>query len=130
MARVIRFTTSKFDVSKERPNPINPIPGESLLLWLRSQALPEIAMSEPDAEDWGWYSSVEWKGRLYMIGSSASEEEGDEREWILQIDKHRSVKEKLLGSEKMTQDDECAWYFQRLLEGEASFNAISVDPEP
>ena len=130
MARVIRFTTSKFDVSKERPNPINPIPGESLLLWLRSQALPEIAMSEPDAEDWGWYSSVEWKGRLYMIGSSASEEEGDEREWILQIDKHRSVKEKLFGNEKMSKDDECALYFQRLLEGEASFNAISVDPEP
>lgn len=129
MARVIRFTTSKFDVSKERPNPINPIPGESLLLWLRSQALPEIAMSEPDAEDWGWYSSVEWKGRLYMIGSSASEEEGSEREWILQIDKHRSVKEKLFGNEKMSQDDECARYFQRLLEGEASFNAISVDPE-
>ena len=130
MTRVIRFTTSKFDVSKERPNPINPIPGESLLLWLRSQVLPEIAMSEPDAEDWGWYSSVEWKGRLYMIGSSASEEEGDEREWILQIDKHRSVKEKLFGSEKMSQDDECARYFQRLLEGEASFNAVSVDPEP
>jgi hypothetical protein len=130
MARVIRFTTSKFDVSKERPNPINPIPGESLLLWLRSQVLPEVDMSEPDAEDWGWYSSVEWKGRLYMIGSSASEEEGGEREWILQIDKHRSVKEKLFGNEKMSQDDECAAYFQRLLEGEASFNAISVDPEP
>ncbi len=87
-------------------------------------------MSEPDAEDWGWYSSVEWKGRLYMIGSSASEEEGGEREWILQIDKHRSVKEKLFGSEKMAQDDECARYFQRLLEGEGSFNAVSVDPEP
>ena len=130
MARVIRFTTSKFDVSKERPNPINPIPGESLLLWLRSQALPELSMSEPDAEDWGWYSSVEWKGRLYMIGSSASEEEGGEREWILQIDKHRSVKEKLFGNEKMSKDDECAQYFQRLLEGEASFDAISVDPEP
>ena len=48
----------------------------------------------------------------------------------MQIDKHRSVKEKLLGSEKMTQDDDCAAYFQRLLEGEPSFNAISVDPEP
>lgn len=130
MARVIRFTTSKFDVSTERPNPINPIPGESLLLWLRSQAPPEVDLSEPDAEDWGWYSSVDWKGRPYMLGSSASEEEGGQREWILQIDKHRSVKEKLLGREKMSEDDECARYFQRLLETEPSFNAISVDPEP
>ena len=32
MARVMRFRTAKFDVSKERPNPINPIPGESLAL--------------------------------------------------------------------------------------------------
>lgn len=130
MARVIRFTTSKFDVSRERSNPINPIAGESLLLWLRSQVLPEINLSEPDAEDWGWYSSVEWKGRRYMLGSSASEEEDGQREWILQIDKHRSVKEKLLGHEKMSKDDECACYFQRLLESEPSFNAISIDPEP
>ena len=130
MARVIRFTTSKFDVSKERPNPINPIPGESLLLWLRSQTPPGIEMSEPDAEDWGWYSTVEWKGRSYLLGASASEEDDGQREWILQIDKHRSVREKLLGREKMSNDDECAEYFERLLEREPSFSAISVDPEP
>jgi len=130
MARVVRFNTAKFDVSKERPNPINPIPGESLLLWLRDQARPNVAVSEPDAEDWGWYSYVEWKGRKYMLGSSASDEEGGEREWILQIEKHRSVGEKILGRAKMDKDDECAEYFQRLLEGEASFKGLSVDPEP
>ena len=70
------------------------------------------------------------RGACTLLGSSASEEEGGEREWILQIDKHRSVKEKLFGSEKMSKDDECAEYFQRLLEGEPSFSAISVDPEP
>ena len=86
-------------------------------------------MSEPDAEDWGWYSSVEWKGRPYLLGSSASEEEGGEREWILRSTStalsRRSFRER-----EDDQDDECARYFQRLLEGEASFNAISVDPEP
>src|SRR6185436_10230051 len=97
MARVVRFNTAKFDVSKERPNPINPIPGESLLLWLRDQARPDVAVSEPDTEDWGWYSYVEWKGRTYMLGSSASDAEGGEREWVLQIEKHRSVGEKILG---------------------------------
>ena len=130
MTRVVRFTTAKFDVSKERPNPINPIPGESLLLWLRDQARPGVAVSEPDAEDWGWYSHVEWKGRKYMLGSSASDEEGGEREWILQIERHRSVAEKILGRAKMDKDDECAAYFQRLLEDEASFKRLSVDPEP
>ena len=129
MTHVIRFRTTKFDVSKERPNPINPIPGESLLLWLRERARPDVAVSEPDAEDWGWYSSVEWKGRSYMLGSSASEEDRD-REWILQIEKHRSVTEKLLGRAKMSKDDECAKYFQRLLRSEATFEGVSVDPEP
>ena len=65
MALVIRFRTAKFDVSKERPNPINPIPGESLLLWLRERARPDVVMSEPDAEDWGWYSSVVEGAQLY-----------------------------------------------------------------
>lgn len=92
MTRVIRFNTAKFDVSTERPNPINPIPGESLLLWLREIVNPKLAISEPDAEDWGWYAFVEWGGRQYMLGSCASEEENGEREWILQVEKLRSFK--------------------------------------
>ena len=128
MARVIRFMTDKFDVAKERPNPINPIPGESLLVWLREQAQSRAPLSEPDAEDWGWYSFADWNGRQYLIGASASEEEG-EREWILQIDKQRSLKEKLLGREAMAADDECAAYFQSLLEAEPAFKSVSVDPE-
>jgi hypothetical protein len=128
MARVIRFMTDKFDVSKERPNPINPIPGESLLVWLRERAHTRAPLTEPDAEDWGWYSFADWNGRQYLIGASASDEEG-EREWILQIDKQRSMKEKLLGREAMAADDECAAYFQALLEAEPAFKSVSVDPE-
>ena len=128
MARVIRFTTDKFDVSKERPNPINPIPGESLLVWLREKALPQAQLTEPDAEDWGWYSLVDWKDRQYLVGASASDDDG-ELEWILQIDKQRSMKEKLLGREAMTADDECARFFQDLLEAEPAFKAVSVDPD-
>jgi len=131
MPRVIRFLSARFDVSTERPNPINPIAGESLLLWLREQVKAEVEMSPPEAEDWGWYSFVSWQGRQYLIGSCASEEEeGGEREWILQIDKQRSMRERLLGHEKMARDDECASYFQRLLEQEASFRVVEADAEP
>ena len=108
MTRVIRFKTAKFDVSKERPNPINPISGESLLLWLRERVRPDLAMSEPDAEDWGWYAFVQWRGRSYLLGSIAYDEENGEREWLLQIDKYRSLTEKLFGRAKMSKDDECA----------------------
>jgi hypothetical protein len=129
MTRVIRFNTARFDVAKERPNPINPIPGESLLLWLRERAKPHVEVTEPDAEDWGWYSFVDWKGRQYLLGSSASDEDSGQREWILQIDKQRSVKETLMGREKMAADDDCAQFFQQLLENEPSFTAVSVDPD-
>lgn len=129
-SRVIRFTTSMFDVAKERPNPINPIAGESLLLWLKEKALPRVQVSEPDAEDWGWYSSVMFDGRNYMLGASASDEENGEREWVLQIVKHRSFVEKLLGREKLSQDDACASFFQSLLANETRFENVSVDPEP
>jgi hypothetical protein len=30
----------------------------------------------------------------------------------------------------MSKDDECAKYFKRLLESEATFKEVSVDPEP
>jgi hypothetical protein len=130
-AHVIRFTTSIFDVTSERPNPINPIAGESLLRWLRERARPHCEVSEPDAEDWGWYSSVSWHGRVYMLGASASdEEENEEREWVLQIVKQRSLGEKLLGRARITEDDECVLFFKGLLESERGFKGVSVDPEP
>ena len=128
MTCVIRFTTDMFDVSKERPNPINPIPGESLLTWLGEKAQPRVQLTEPAAEDWGWYSFVDWQGRQYLIGASASEEEAD-REWILQIEKQRTMKEKLLGREAMSQDDECALFFLSLLKSEPAFKGVSTDPE-
>lgn len=126
MAHVIRFTTDAFDVSKERPNPINPIPGESLLRWLREQAAPGLTLTEPDAEDWGWYSFVQWDGRQYLLGASATED-GNGFEWVLQIDKQRSLKEKLLGRAAMAADDECAEYFRSLLQRQPAFRDVSVD---
>jgi hypothetical protein len=129
MSRVIRLKTTLFDVTRERPNPINPIPGESLLLWLRERAAPAVALSEPDAEDWGWYASVDWGGRAYLLGASASEDDAGQWEWVLQIEKQRSLFERILGRAKMAEDDPCAGYFQRLLESEPACKEVSVDPE-
>jgi len=127
-ACVIRFATSLFDVTRERPNPINPIAGESLLRWLRERARPRFEISEPDAEDWGWYASVRFDGRAYMLGASASDgEDGGEREWVLQVIKQRSLGEKLLGRARMAENDACALFFKGLLENEASFKGVTVD---
>lgn len=127
MAIVIRFTTDLFDVSREHENPINPIYGESLLVWLGELIGSTHALTPPEAEDWGWYSMIDWHGRQYLLGSSASDEEDGQREWILQIEKMRSFSEKLLGREKMAPDDACAAYVQAQLAAEPAFRGLSRD---
>lgn len=129
MARVIRFRTSRFDISKERSNPINPIAGESLLLWLRERAQHRVDIPVPEAEDWGWYAYVDWEGRSYLLGASVTSGDGEMPEWVLQMEKCRSVKEKILGQARETGDDPCFAFFQGLIEAEPDFHDVSVDSE-
>jgi hypothetical protein len=122
---ILRFQTDKFDVSKERENPINPIHGESLLLWLREELKSQFDIPVPEAEDWGWYTQVDWKGRSYVLGASAEADGGAQYEWVLLIVKHRTLMEKV--REKMTPADACVAFFRQLLEREAAFRNVSVD---
>jgi hypothetical protein len=127
MDHVLRFRTSVLDVSRERRNPINPIHGESLLLWLAERWQGDSALSEPAPEDWGWYAHVSWDGRRYMLGASCSDDEDGEREWILQVVKSRSIGERLLGRGKMTLDDGCLRELTRLIEGEPAFHELALE---
>ena len=130
MNHAIHFKTSMFDVSKERDNPINPIYGISLLEWLRSELEGKIEITEPDAEDWGWYSELEFEGNSYLVGACAYFEEGDNPqepiEWVFQVDKYRSFKEKLFGKNKMNASDSCFVFFKKLIEENPNFKEVEV----
>lgn len=130
MSKAIHFSTSMFDVSKERKNPINPVYGISLLLWLQQELRGKVAITEPDAEDWGWYSELEWQGSSYLVGASASYEDGDEQtaelEWVFQVDKYRSVTEKLFGKNKMTDADSCLLFFKEIFEKHPEIRGVEV----
>ena len=130
MASVVRFNTSKFNVAAEKPNPINPIAGQSLLLWLREAARSRIDITEPEPEDWGWCSFANWDGRTYLLGSSASEEQNGEHEWVLQVVKQRTLVEKVLGRERMQKDDGLASFVLQLLKQEPAFLGVSASAEP
>jgi len=127
----IRFITSKFDVSKEKENPINPIYGYSLLVWLKTITKGKITISEPGAEDWGWYSYTKCEGREYMIGASVFYDKNNnpnsELEWVFQIDKKRSIIEKLLGKEKMSEKDPCLVFFLSIFQDNPEFKNIEVE---
>ena len=95
MAPLISFTTDRFDVSGEKPNSINPIAGQALLLWLREELLgAQYRVTEPDAEDWGWYIYAEGADASYLVGASAEAADPTPTvAWIVQVHKDRSMKD-------------------------------------
>jgi len=127
MHHSISFVTEKFDVTKEDENSINPIYGQSLLLWLKEQVAETVQLEKPDTEDWGWYTTIDWKGRPYILGASAMESDQNGYEWIFQVEKNRTIKEKLFGREKMGKDDECLLFFKSVLNAEPEFKGVAVE---
>ena len=129
MPHVLSFKTARFDVSAETPNRINPIAGESVLLWRRSElSKAGHKASEPDTEDWGWYINVKMSGASYLIGASADPQTThSDLEWVLQIEKRRSVQDKLLGRNKMAPDDQLAALIETLLRADDTIKHLSVD---
>ena len=63
-----------------------------------------------------------------MLVSSASELETGEREWVLQIVRSRSLKERLLGRGSASITDPCVVHIVRLLCDEHGFKNIQVEP--
>jgi len=131
MTHVISFKTARFDVSKETPNPINPIAGQSVLNWLREElSKAQYQVTEPATEDWGWYIDVQGDGASYLVGASADAEDASpDVEWVVQVHKHRTVKDKLLGRNKMTADDPLAALVERLLRADPAIDQVSVTRE-
>ena len=127
MQHIISFVTEKFDVTKEDENPINPIYGQSLLLWLKEKVAETVLLDHPDTEDWGWYTTIDWKGRSYLLGASAIESDSAGYEWVFQVEKSRSIKEKLFGREKMNKDDECLLFFKSVFNTEPEFKQVTVE---
>ena len=129
MAQIISFTTDRFDVSRERPNPINPIAGQSLLLWLREElSRAQYRVTEPDTEDWGWYIDVESAAASYLVGASADAvDPAPTVEWVVQVHKNRSMKDKVLGRNKMGGDDPLFALIERLVRGDSRIEEVSVE---
>ena len=131
MAHIISFRTRKFDVTKETPNPTNPIAGQSVLRWLRAElATSQYTGTEPDTEDWGWYIDVTGNDGSYLVGASADADGSTpEVEWVIQVHKHRSMKDKLLGRNTMAMDDALVALIERIVRGDSQISEVSVDRE-
>ena len=98
--------------------------------WLREELDDRFELAEPYAEDWGWCSEVEYEGSNYLLGACAYLEEGDdptsEIEWVFQVDKYRSLKEKLLGKNRMSTSDSCFVFFKEVFERHPDIKQVEV----
>ena len=124
----LRFKTTILNVEQERPNPFNPIPGESLLQWLAQRWSGDSPITEPFPEDWGWCSYTRWAGRRYMLGASCGDPDEGVREWLLQVVKIGSFAERVFGREKWQPSDACVLEIGRLLKSEPAFRDIKSFP--
>ena len=110
MTVYISFSTAKFDPTSERRNPLNPIAGESVLLWLKSDRLgAQYSCEGPFPENWGWSMNVSGPDTNYQVGAIAFDETCDESggtiEWQVQISKRKSLTEMIIGAGAVDQFD-------------------------
>lgn len=129
MAHLISFTMTKFDASKEPPNPINPVAGQKLLSWLRKELIKTgWEVTEPDAEDWGWYVMAQKNGTSYLVGASGEPDGGTPPTgWRVQIDKKRTLMQKLTGKNKLSDDDCLTREIESLVRRDTSTTKLEVD---
>ena len=105
MAVLVEFETSKFNLTSEPENEFNQIFGHSILLWIVERC-PEVTFEgTPETEDWGWRIDAIWDDRRYMIGASAEYDKPGVAWCVVQIEKRRSLKEKLFRLERLDESD-------------------------
>jgi hypothetical protein len=127
MAHLITFQTDKFDPRAERENPINPIAGEAVLNWLRERLAPNFVLSNPEAEDWGWCSSVKCGDVVYVVGASADLDQEPPIEWAVQIHKRRGLIDNIMGRNRHQPDDPLTVAIRSAIEAERDFQNVTVD---
>ena len=133
MRFLIWFVTDKLDPSAEPPNESNPIPGKSILDWLRAGVLSEgYDTTEPMMEDWGWYMYVDTWTDKYMVGGTCFNDYEEppmpgEFEWLIQITKERSIVDWFLRRNKLEEDDALSESIQSAVEAEKAFSVVRLE---
>ncbi len=125
MSYTITFESSRFSLTQETPNPINPTPGLSIGEWLWPQLCENgIEVSEVEPEDWGWSFCAKRENRTYFIGlvGLPSERPEEPADVMIQVHKKRSLLELLTFKSQLDQNDELVKLIENLV---SSINDVS-----
>ena len=115
-------------MAAEPANPINPIPGHAALTWLRGELQRHgYEVTEPDAEDWGWYVDVRRGDDRWLVGASGVRDAGDVHDWTFQVKKHRTLLQALLGRERTRKSDPLFGLVHELFSAGEAFQEVFTD---
>jgi hypothetical protein len=118
MSHQVSFRSERFDPAAEPENPINPIPGHAVLVWLCDAARSSgYTCGEPAAEDWGWCVDVSANGVSYVLGASAAWEPGQAGpiEWTVQLERPRSLRDRLFRRNVHDAHDPLSAFVERMV---------------
>ncbi|MCP3928884.1 MAG: hypothetical protein GY705_07270, partial [Bacteroidetes bacterium] len=84
-----------------------------------------------DEEDWGWYSYATLNGQKYLLGYIAipGNKNDNFSEIIIQIHKERKLMDKLLGKNKMLNDDPFSKVVSSIIQNTKEFKNIHENAE-
>jgi hypothetical protein len=127
----IEFGSTYFDVEHEPPNDINPVKGQSFLVWLGPLLESEGYVVEgPYTEDWGWYSRARTASGRYIIGAMAMPEGNTYVAWYTHVRRERSLAEVLRRKGRITQDDLIVRLIERHVKESAAPDGLVVWEDP
>lgn len=127
------FETGRFNCSQPKDYFINACCyGDDVAAWLREKLIEQgVEADEPDQEDWGWYLGASLDdGDSYFLGISAVEEEsrqGNEGQWRILVQKHRSLWDKIRKRNVLTPDDRILAVLWHILRQEEDIRNVYVE---
>lgn len=100
-----------------------------MLKWLVAQLNERgFPADAPDAEDWGWYTSVRASGHTYLLGASGDwAEPHAPTEWTVQLVLNRSLWNKISGANKMQPNDDISVAVEQILRANQEVIGLEVD---
>lgn len=129
----ILLDTNRFNLSETKPYFINDeCFGEDFARWLRQRLrLEGVRVDDEWQEDWGWQMGAAIGTTNYLIGIGGtvddSSNDPNQGEWRIMIEKQRSLFERVLGKNKMDNNDEMVSRVRKLTLHEDSFANLRVE---
>jgi hypothetical protein len=124
------FETNRFHLSQVKDNFIHPCCfGKDLAEWLRDRLVESrLSASPPGQEDWGWYVRIRQDSQRYLLGVAGNRKpaaaSANDGEWRIMMEKRRSLWEKALGKNMLTDADSILSTIANILREQSDFRDV------